>query len=101
MTLQGIRLVVAVALFFDGVAISTAKAQQPAAPPKVIQLMGLNGVKRGAKGRLNVEKGNLHFVHAKTDSDVAIASLQDIVTGADTVKAVGNTIGLLSMAAPY
>src|SRR2546423_1891424 len=101
MTLKRIGVVVALALLVDGVAISIAKAQQPAAPPKVVQLMGLNGVKRGAKGKLNVEKGNLHFVHAKKSSDLSVASVQDVVTGADTVKAVGNTIGLLSMAAPY
>src|SRR5256885_5854105 len=101
MTLKRIRVVVAVALLFEGIAIPIAKAQQPAAPPKVVQLMGLNGVKRGTKGSLNVEKGSLHFVHAKTNSDLSIASVQDVVTGADTVKAVGNTIGLLSMAAPY
>ena len=98
---KNIRVFVAVALLLEGAAISAANAQQPTTPPKVIQLMGLNGVKRGAKGSLNVEQGNLHFAHAKTTSDVAIASLQDVVTGADTVKAVGNTIGLLSMAAPY
>src|SRR5438045_5526439 len=101
MTLKRIRVVVAVALRLEGIARAIAKAQQPAAPPKVVQLMGLNGVKRGAKGSLNVEKGSLHFVHAKTNSDLSIASVQDVVTGADTVKAVGNTIGLLSRAAHY
>jgi len=97
MTLKRTR-VAAVGLLF---AISIAKAQQPTAPPEVVQLLGLDGVKRGAKGRLDVDKGNLHFVHAKTSSDLTIASVQDVVTGADTVKAVGNTIGILSMAAPY
>jgi hypothetical protein len=101
MMLKRMRVVVGIALLFDGVAVSAALAQQPAAPPKVVHLMGLTGVKRGAKGNLLVEKGNLHFARAKTSSDVTIASLQDIVTGADSVKAVGNTIGLLSMAAPY
>ena len=100
MTLKRTRVVVA-ALLFEGVAISIAKAQQPTAPPKVVQLLGFNGCKRGAKGTLDVEKGNLHFVYAKTSSDLSIASVRDVVTGADTVKAVGNTIGILSMASPY
>src|SRR6202007_2539719 len=44
---------------------------------------------------------NLHCVHGKTSSDVNIASIQDVATAADSQRAVGGTIGLMSMAAPY
>src|SRR6202030_766708 len=57
--------------------------------------------KENAKGTLSVESGNLHFVHGKASSDVSASSIQDVVTAADSQRAVGGTIGLMSMAAPY
>src|SRR5215475_7939715 len=68
---------------------------------KVVHLIGLAGVKDNAKGTLNVADGQLHFVHDKTTSDIGVNSIQDVVAGADSKKAVGNTIGTMSMAAPY
>jgi hypothetical protein len=91
-----------VAAVFAGLLISGAVAQQvPDGPVKVVQLTGLNGVKDNAKGTLAVESGRLHFVHGKETSDVSAALIEDVVTGADTQRAVGGTIGTLSMAAPY
>ena len=91
----------AVALFFASLVISIGNAQQVPGPVKVVQLTGLPGVKDNAKGTLDVEDGNLHFVHAKASSDVSAASIQDVVTGSDTQRAVGKTVGMISMAAPY
>lgn len=87
-------------LFFALVAISGANAQQSPAVDAV-QVTGLPGVKENAKGKLSVGNGNLHFISGKTNSDVSASSIQDVVTGADSQKAVGKTIGILSMAAPY
>src|SRR5439155_7575623 len=39
--------------------------------------------------------------HGKASSDVSAASIQDIATAADSQRAIGGTIGLMSMAAPY
>jgi len=78
------------------------EAQQEGNQPKVVHhLIGLSGVKDNAKGTLNVADGQLHFVHDKTTSDISVSSINDIVAGADTTKAVGKTIGTVSMAAPY
>jgi hypothetical protein len=95
------KVLVAVALLFSSPVISSAQTQQSPKPVKAVQLIGLTGVKDNAKGILSVENGQMHFVHSKASSDVIVTSVQDVVTGADSQKAVGKTIGMLSMAAPY
>jgi hypothetical protein len=101
MTSRSTTILVGMASLFAGLVIPVANAQQAAGPVKVVQLTGLVGVKDKAKGTLSVENGQLHFVHGKASSDVSASSIQDVVTGADSQRAVGGTIGLMSMAAPY
>jgi hypothetical protein len=95
------RDLVAFALFFFGLGISVCNAQEASGLVKAVQLIGLPGVKENAKGTLKVENGNLHFVRGKANAEVSATSIEDVVTGADTEKAVGKTIGMMSMAAPY
>jgi hypothetical protein len=83
------------------VAISRVDAQQSPPVVKAVQLTGLPGLKENAKGALSVENGNLHFKSGKSNADVSASSIQDVITGSDSQKAVGKTIGMLSMAAPY
>ena len=83
------------------VAISGVNAQQSSTVVKAVQLTGLPAVQENAKGKLSVENGSLHFTSGKTSSDVTASSIQEVVTGNDSQKAVGKTIGALSMAAPY
>jgi hypothetical protein len=90
-----------VTLLFAGLIVPVANAQQVSGPVKAVQLTGLTGVKDNAKGTLHVENGQLHFVHGKASSDVSAASIQDVVTGADSRKSVSKTVGTMSMAAPY
>jgi len=92
---------VAFSLLFSGLGISVCNAQEASEPVKAVQLIGLTGVKENAKGTLKVENGNLHFVRGKANTQVSATSIQDVVTGADSEKAVGKTIGMISMAAPY
>jgi hypothetical protein len=94
-------VLVSVALLFAGMETSIGSAQETPAPVKAVQLIGLTGVKQNAKGTLKVENGNLHFVHGKTNADITAASIQDVVTGGDTQRSVGGTVGVISMAAPY
>jgi len=89
------------AAFFFAFVISVANAQEIPGGVKVVQLTGLTGVKNNTKGNLRVENGQMHFVFGKATANVSAASIQDVVTGADSQKAVGKTIGLMSMAAPY
>jgi len=101
MTFRSITVLVGIASLFAGLALPVARGQQAPGPVKVVQLTGLAGVKDNAKGTLSVENGQLHFVRGKASSDVNATSIQDVVTGADSQRAVGGTIGLMSMAAPY
>src|SRR5258707_5581602 len=101
MTFRGATVLVGVGLLFAGLVIPVANAQQASGPVKVVQLTGLAGVKDNAKGTLSVENGQLHFVHGKASSEVSAASIQDVVTGADSQRTVGRTIGVVSMSAPY
>src|SRR5258707_15735624 len=101
MTSRTTTVLVGVASLFAGLVIPVVNAQRASGPVRVVQLTGLVGVKDNAKGTLSVERGNLHFVHGKTSWDVNAASIQDVATAEDSQRAVGGTIGLMSMAAPY
>jgi len=98
---RGSKILFAVALAFAGLVTGRASAQQNSQSVKAVQLMGLSGVKDNAKGTLKVEAEQLRFLHGKKSSDVSVASIEDIVTGADTQAAVGKTISTISIAAPY
>jgi hypothetical protein len=91
----------AIAALFVALAGPVASGQQVSTSAKATHVIGLAGVKDNAKGALFVENGQLRFVRDKKNFDVSAHSIQDVVTGADTQKAVGNTIGMVSMAAPY
>ena len=92
---------VAAALAIAGYGIPAARSQGNPGTAKAVHLIGLTGVKDNTKGMLRVENGQVHFIHGKTSSDVSVTCIEDVVTGTDSVKAVGKTIGMVSMAAPY
>jgi hypothetical protein len=101
MTFRSTKVFLPVALLAAAIAATNASPQQISKAVKVVQLTGLPGIKENAKGILSVENGNLHFVHGKATSDVSASLIQDVVTGSDSQKAVGKTVGTISMAAPY
>ena len=101
MTFRSTKAFVPVALLAAAIAAANASSQQISKAVKAVQLTGLPGIKENAKGILSVENGNLHFVHGKAISDVSASLVQDVVTGSDSQKAVGKTVGTISMAAPY
>jgi hypothetical protein len=102
MIMKSKSLLRTVPLLFAAVASSDIRAQQSSQSVRAVQIIGLPAVKENAKGTLIVENGNLRFVHSKGISDISTSSIQDIVTGTDSQKAVGKTVGTISMAAaPY
>ena len=101
MTFRRATVLVGTASLVVGLLIPVGNAQTVSGPVKVVQLIGLAGVKDKAKGTLNVENGYLHFVQGKASFEISAASIRDVVTGADSQRAVGGPIGLMSMAAPY
>ena len=101
MTFRSTKAVVLVGLLVAAIAVTAAFPQQISKTVKVVQLTGLPGGKENPKGVLSVENGNLHFVHGKATSDISPSLIQDLVAGSDSQKAVGKTVGTISMAAPY
>jgi hypothetical protein len=65
------------------------------------QVLGLEGIKHNATGTLTIEKGTLEFTAGKKKADVPAASITEVLTGADTQRTIGGTIGTLTMFAPY
>jgi hypothetical protein len=77
-------------------------AQKADGSVKVTQITGLPGIKNKTGGNLSVEGGNLHFVHGPTKVDLPAASLQDVVTGADSQRVIHGSVGsTMLFAAPY
>ena len=68
---------------------------------EAVQLIGLPGLKENMKGTLTVVNGTLRFIHPKGNADVAAASIQDVVTGTDSQRSIGETWGTLSLLAPF
>lgn len=95
-----LRFVAAVLIIVGG-GIPAARSQETPGSAKAVHLIGFTGVKDNAKGQLRVENGKLHFIHGKTTSDVSVTCIEDVATGTDTAKAIGKTVGMVSMAAPY
>ncbi len=94
-------IVFATALLLAGPLVLVSNAQKAPGPTKVVLLTGFEGVKNNTKGTLAVEGGNLHFVHAKINSDVAVTSIQDVVTGNDSQRVFRGTAGTLTEFGPY
>jgi len=79
----------------------SARAQETMTLPNVVHVLGLENVKRNAKGSLIVEAGTVRFAAGAATAAVPIASIQDVFTGDDSRRAIGGTVGTLSMFAPY
>jgi hypothetical protein len=93
---------IAVTLFFCSPLICDSHAQQSQTETPAVQVIGLPGLKENTKGMLSVVNGTLHFVHAKGNSDVAAASIHDVVTGKDSQRVIGGMTGTVAtIAAPF
>jgi hypothetical protein len=93
-------------LFFLAWPASSGFAQeqaQAAAPASfdVRHVIGLEGIKHDTNGKVTVSKGTLEFATGPTKSSLATASVQDVLTGADSQRLIGGTLGFLSGFAPY
>ena len=75
--------------------------QQAQTVTEAVQLIGLPDLRENTKGRLTVINGTLRFIHPKGNADVAAASIQDVVTGTDSQRAIGGTLGTLTLLAPF
>ena len=97
-----INALIAVTLFFCSPLIRIGHAQQAQTETQAVQVIGLAGLKENTKGMLIVVNGTLRFAYAKGITDVAAASIEDVVTGKDSQRVIGGTFGTVaSLAAPY
>ena len=80
---------------------SVSHAQQAQTLTKAVQLIGLADLKENTKGSLTIINGTLRFIHAKGNADVRVASIEDVVTGKDSKRVIGGTLGTLTLLAPF
>ena len=89
---------IAVTLFFCSF---VGNAQQAQTLTQGVQLIGLAGLNENTKGKLTVIKGSLRFIHSKGNADVAATSIENVVTGTDSQRLIGGTLGTLTLLAPF
>ena len=95
-------VVMVTVLLLCGPLISVSRAQQPQTATPAVQVIGLAGLKQNTKGQLTVADGTLSFTHDKLTVDVSASSIEDVVTGRDSQRVIGGTLGTVaSLAAPY
>jgi len=74
---------------------------QQRTPIKSTEIIGLPGVKEKTEGTLTIEDGKLYFAHSGTKSQIAVASIKDVVTADDSQRVIRGTIGTITMFGPY
>jgi hypothetical protein len=73
----------------------------PISFPGSKQVLGLEGLKHNASGTLSVENGSLVFTKGNKTAVVPAASITEVLTGKDTERTIGGTVGTLTLFAPY
>ncbi|HXZ12584.1 MAG TPA: hypothetical protein VEG64_09345 [Candidatus Sulfotelmatobacter sp.] len=73
----------------------------PRSFPETKVVIGLEGFKPHAKGTLSAENGELIFKKGKKNIEIPAASITDVLTGKDSERAIGGTVGTMTMFAPY
>ncbi len=91
----------AAALMVVGSLAPPSIAQETGTFPDTKHVIGLVGVNHNAIGTLTVEKGKLEFTKGKKKVDIPAASITEVLTGKDSERAIGGTVGTLTMFAPY
>jgi hypothetical protein len=88
-----------------------AQTATPSSPPppsgkpgRAVHILGFADAPKNMKGTLVVEGGSLKLkAKDKTqhDQEVPINTIDDVLTGKDSVRAIGGTLGTISMLGPY
>ena len=66
-----------------------------------MHVLGLDGVKRGAHGTLTAQADGLNFQAGKAQGSLKIASIEDVLTSADSRQVGGKFLTLAKMGIPY
>lgn len=104
--LKNYRILILPILFLSAglVSIALARTQPPPIATgsfKAVHIIGMQDVKKNAKGKITVSKDALEFTNGDTKNELLIASIQDALTGADSQRLIGGTLGFLTTFAPY
>lgn len=78
-----------------------AQDSNPMSFAQTKQVLGLEGLKHNVMGTLAAENGNLIFTVGKKKVTVPAANITEVMTGKDTERTIGGTVGTLTMFAPY
>jgi hypothetical protein len=68
---------------------------------EAVQVIGFGDIRDNTKGTLELKDGSLHFTSSEGSFAVVPNVIQDVVTGKDTQRAIGGTVGTISQFAPY
>jgi hypothetical protein len=101
---QRVLLTMAViALSATAVAQSSTQPKPQAADstPQFTHVLGLEGVKHNAHGKLTVDANGLDFKGAASHAQIPIASIEDIFTGAESHQTGGKVLTVAKMGVPY
>lgn len=101
---RGVCFVALVALASTACAGFARAQQQPATTTSTFKakaVIGFNDVKKNKKGQVALSGSTLEFTSGTIKSDLPVASIQDVLTGADSQRAIGGTVGTISMFGPY
>jgi hypothetical protein len=84
-------------------ALASAAQNEPESKDaiKSVDVIGLVGVKDNTAGMLTVRASKLHFASRKGTADIDAASIEDVLTGNDSQRAIHGTAGTISMFGPY
>jgi len=100
--LCGILLCLALGLSTSGVAGAQAATPPPTGQPgRAVHILGFADAPKNLKCTLVVDGGALKLKAPGHDQEVPISSIDDVLTGADSQRAIGGTLGTISMFGPY
>jgi hypothetical protein len=83
------------------VATAGVQGKRQKDPIKSVDVIGLVGVKDNTAGMLTVCVSKLHFASPKGTANIDAASIEDVLTGSDSQRAIHGTAGTISMFGPY
>jgi hypothetical protein len=78
-----------------------ASVAQSRIPTQCTEVIGLAGIKEKTEGTLTIDDGKLYFAHSGSESQIAAAAMEDVVTADDSQRVIRGTLGTITMFGPY
>jgi hypothetical protein len=85
----------------SGVARAQATPPPNEHPGRAVHILGFVDAPKNLKCTLVVDGAALKLKAKGHDQEVPLTSVEDVLTGADSVRAVGGALGTISMLGPY